>query len=137
MNSLLLIGPAMMAALGVSLLLRFIWAARSRRDLSTTWREPSAANELLYVTAHAALGAGIGLLFWLSWGFTALVEISWWQRGLVFGLMNAVIFSVLPLLIVRSLLRTTPPFFQLLVVETCCTCVAASLACSWAWSQSL
>jgi predicted cobalt transporter CbtA len=127
----------MAAGLGVCLLLRFAWAKRAARDNHETWREATTWNEVLYVSAHAALGGGVGLLFWLSWGFTALVGVSWWQRGIVFGVANALVFTVLPLLIVRSLLPISSAVWRVLLVETLCTYIAASLACSWAWSQAL
>ncbi|MGE0188043.1 MAG: hypothetical protein AB7F79_01840 [Steroidobacteraceae bacterium] len=137
MNPLLLISPGMAAGLGVCLLLRFGWAKLADRTDSGAWRQAGGWNEVLYVSAHAALGGGIGLLFWLSWGFTALVHVSWWQRGLIFGLANALVFSILPLLIVRSLLRTPPFFIRVMLAEALCTCVTVGLVCSWAWSQAL
>jgi hypothetical protein len=121
-NAMLLVSPGMAAGLAISLLLRFYWAAVAARSATPAWRDSTAWNEALYVGSHAALGGGIGLLFWLSWGFTALVQLSWWQRGAIFGLANALVFSALPLLIARSLLRTPSPLLQLLLIETLCTC---------------
>ena len=45
-----------------------------------TWRD------LVEVASHLGAGAGVAALYWLSWGFAALVSLPWWQRGLVFGL---------------------------------------------------
>ena len=137
MNPLILISPGMAAGLAICLILRFYWARCATRSNSGVWREPGARNEIYYVSAHAALGGGIGLLFWLSWGFTALVQLSWWQRGIIFGLANAIVLSALPLLISQSLLRSAQPLSRMILVESISTCIAASLACSWTWSHTL
>ena len=34
---------------------------------------------------HLVCGAGLGLLFWLSWGLAGLVEVPWWARGATFA----------------------------------------------------
>jgi hypothetical protein len=127
----------MTAALGVSLVLRFVWSALGQRSETNLWRDASALNELVYVGAHALLGAGIGLLFWLSWGLSALVQVPWWQRGVVFGVLNATVFGAIPVLIVRSLLAAPKPLLRMLLVEMFLSSLAASLACSWTWSQSM
>jgi hypothetical protein len=118
------------------LILRFVWAAVAGHTQPALWRASSAMNELLYVTSHAAIGAGVGLLFWLSWGFTAMAGWSWWQQGLSFGLLNALVLGMLPLLIVRSLLSCASTVYWLLVSEILLTCAAAGLASSWSWHQA-
>lgn len=136
MSSLLLIASGMAGGMFACLILRFVWAAIAGQALPDLWRTSNAMNELLYVSTHAAIGAGVGLLFWLSWGFTALAGLTWWQQGLGFGLANAVVFGVLPLLIVRSLLSCAPTLYWLLVSEILLTCAAAGLASSWSWQQA-
>jgi len=42
---------------------------------------PQVAQALL----HMFCGALLSLLFWLSWGLAAIVDVSWWVRGLYFG----------------------------------------------------
>jgi hypothetical protein len=135
-NSLLLIASGMSGGLLACLLLRFYWAGVASQGLPERWRASSAMNELLYVVSHAAIGAGVGLLFWLSWGFTALSGLSWWQQGLSFGLMNAIVFGALPLLIVRSLLRCDATVYWLLASEIGVTCTTAGLASSWSWHKA-
>lgn len=136
MNSLLLIASGMAGGLFACLLLRFCWAGVATWGRAEPWRASSALNELLYVVSHAAIGAGVGLLFWLSWGFTALAGLTWWQQGLSFGLMNAAVFGIVPLAIVRSLLRCEAMVYWLLVSEMALTCTAAALASSWSWHKA-
>lgn len=136
MSSLALITSGMAGGMAACLVLRFVWAAAAGRTQLAIWRSSSALNELLYVTTHAAMGAGVGLLFWLSWGFTAIAGWSWWQQGLGFGLLNAVVFGVLPLLIVRSLLSCASTLYWLLISEILLTCATAGLASSWRWHQA-
>jgi hypothetical protein len=135
-NSLLLIAAGMAGALAACLLLRFCWTAVASQTRPELWRVSSAMNELLYVVSHAAIGGGVGLLFWLSWGFTALSGLLWWQQGLGFGLLNALVFGLLPLLIVRSLLRCPAIIYWLLLSEIALTCAAAGLASSWSWHKA-
>lgn len=137
MSSLLLIASGMAGGLCASLVLRFVWATAASRGQSEQWRTSNTVNEMLYVASHAAIGGGIGLLFWLSWGFTALGGLSWWQQGLSFGLANAVIFGIVPLLIVRSLLRCSTTIYWLLTSEILLTCTIAGLASSWSWQRAL
>lgn len=136
MNSLLLIASGMAGGLAACLMLRFCWAAVAGQSRTDLWRASNALNELLYVVSHAAIGAGVGLLFWLSWGFTALAGLTWWQQGVSFGLLNAVVFGALPLLIVRSLLRCDATLYWLLLSELVLTCTLASLASSWSWQKA-
>lgn len=136
MNSLLLIASGMAGGLAACLILRFCWAALASQSRAAVWRPSSAMNELLYVSSHAAVGAGVGLLFWLSWGFTALAGLTWWQQGLSFGLLNAAIFGALPLLIVRSLLQIEGVAYGLLLSELAFTCTLAGLAVSWSWQKA-
>lgn len=136
MNSLALIASGMAGGMAACLVLRFVWAAVAGQTPPALWRTSSSMNELIYVSTHAAIGAGVGLLFWLSWGFTAMSDWSWWQQGLSFGLLNALVFGVLPLLIVGSLLRCASTIYWLLVSEILLTCAAAGLASSWSWQEA-
>jgi hypothetical protein len=136
LNSLLLIASGMAGGLVACLLLRFSWAAIASQNRHAVWRPSSAMNELIYVATHAAIGGGIGLLFWLSWGFTALAGLTWWQQGLSFGLLNALVFGALPLLVVRSVLVCDATLYGLLLSELLLTCTLAGLAVSWSWQKA-
>jgi hypothetical protein len=136
LNSLLLIASGMSGGLAACLILRFCWAAMASQSRATVWRHSGAMNELLYVSSHAAIGAGVGFLFWLSWGFTALAGLTWWQQGLSFGLLNALVFGALPLVVVRSVLRFETALYGVLLSELVLTCTLASLATSWSWQKA-
>jgi hypothetical protein len=136
LNSLLLIASGMAGGLVACLLLRFGWAALANQKRNAVWRPSSAMNELVYVATHAAIGGGIGLLFWLSWGFTALAGMTWWQQGLSFGLLNALVFGALPLLVLRSVLVCEATLYGLLLSELLLTCTLAGLAVSWSWQKA-
>lgn len=136
MNSLLLIASGMAGGLFACFVLRFFWASVAGRTRPDLWRTSNAVNELLYVGSHAVIGGGIGLLFWLSWGFTALAGLTWWQQGLGFGLGNALIFGIVPLIIVRSLMHCAVEIYWLLLCELLLTGAAAGLASSWSWQKA-
>ena len=53
----------------------------SPQDPSGTWSTVAISEALL----HMLCGVGLGVLFWLSWGLAAIVDIAWWMRGLVFA----------------------------------------------------
>lgn len=93
-----------------------------------TWRD------LVEVASHLVLGAGVAALYWLSWGFAALVSLPWWQRGLVFGL--ACWFALaLPVLVATATLARIPRGrASMLVFEWASTCTFAALACARAWA---
>jgi len=101
-------------------------AAEARDKLS--WRD------LVEVGAHLAAGAGIAALYWLSWGFAALVAIPWWERGLAFG-AACWIALVLPVLMTGAVrFRLTPARLGIIAFEWGCTCLFAALACARIWA---
>lgn len=95
-------------------------------SLLPTWKEVIEAG------THVLAGAGIGVLFWLSWGFAAIVTVPWWVRGVAFGGACAVTLAVPSL--VAAALRTgiRPRQAFALLLEWSYTCVSAGLACAWA-----
>jgi hypothetical protein len=94
-------------------------------SLLPTWKEVIEAG------THVLAGAGIGLLFWLSWGFAAIVTVPWWTRGLAFGGACAVTLAV-PSLVAAALRTGIRPRQTLaLLLEWSYTCVVAGLACAW------
>jgi hypothetical protein len=135
--AMLMMSSGMTAGLVVSLAMRFVWAGMARMRWQAQWLDAGVVNELLYITGHCLLGAGLGLVFWLSWGFTALVEMSWWQRGTAFGVIIAVVFGGLPLLLMRSLLRVPAAVALFWLSEVLLLGVTAGLNCSWHWQGAL
>jgi hypothetical protein len=122
-----------LASVLVATLLRSLLAAGKRSvpepaplaSLLPTWKEIAEAG------THVLTGAGIGLLFWLSWGFAAIVTVPWWVRGVAFGGACAVTLAVPAL--VGAVLRTgvRPGQAMVLLLEWSYTCILAGLACAW------
>jgi hypothetical protein len=96
---------------------------------------PSAQDQLLLLLLHLATGIGLGLIFWLSWGFTAIIAVPWWQRGIAFAL---IVWSVacIPTLMQLAMAResswraTASSALQWLTTIT-----AVGLACAWSWQN--
>ena len=100
-------------------------AGASPASLTPTW------TEVLEASTHVFAGAGIGMLFWLSWGFAALVAVPWWVRGLTFGLVCSAAI-VLPMLVATAFrLRMQRRVLGVLLLEWSYTCTMAGLACAW------
>lgn len=90
-------------------------------------------RECLEAGTHLAAGAGIAVLYQLSWGFAALVSIPWWGRGLAFG-MGCWLALVLPLVLASTLkARSGARVLAALASEWLCTCLLAALACAYSW----
>jgi len=88
-------------------------------------------KDLREAATHVFAGAGIGLLFWLSWGFAAIVTVPWWVRGLAFGGTCAVTIAV-PALAGSGLRQgLAPRAIWLQGIEWIYTCLMAGLACAW------
>lgn len=89
------------------------------------------------ILVHMAAGVGLGLLFWLSWGLTAIVDVSWWQRGLIFGgLTWAVLIAPSVISVARAMQIAVVPA-TVLAMRWATTCVIAGLACAWSWERGL
>lgn len=90
-------------------------------------------RELVEVGTHLFAGAGVAALYWLSWGFAALVGLPWWQRGLAFGAACWLALA-LPVLIALTAQAYLPSRrLATLALEWAWTCVLAGLACAWSW----
>lgn len=121
--------------LAASLLLRVIWQWIATAPATNTLSR-AAWSELEYVALHAFWGAGLGLLFWLSWGLTALIGVSWWLRGLAFGLLCSGII-VAPLLLMARLLLNWPWLVALgLLLDALSTSALVGLICAWNWTHA-
>jgi hypothetical protein len=87
------------------------------------------------ILLHLLAGTGLGLLFWLSWGLTAIVNVPWWARGLAFAVLT---WTAMALPAALSMARAAPiPLASVLVIATrwATTCLIAGLACSWGWAK--
>lgn len=135
MDLLLVLLHGALAGLSAGALAGFIAAYIVDGDLNNPlWRKRTLAHELTAVAAHLLTGVVLALLFWLSWGLTAIVGVAWWQRGLTFA---ALAFGalVLPLLAIQALyMRVNARWFAAFAVDGVLTCAMVGLACAWTWS---
>lgn len=100
-------------------------------------RHTYADLSMLEVVLHMLCGIGLGLLFWLSWGLAAIVDVAWWVRGLAFGGLCVVVL-VLPLSVSTLMVQNTP--FAPIAARTArwvTTCLIAGLACAWGWAARM
>jgi hypothetical protein len=99
------------------------------------WREPSLSSQLATLTVYLLVGIGLGLLFWLSWGLTAIVGVPWWLRGSVFALLFWLVCCVpllaMQLLSLRLSWKTTAAF----AVDWLVIFASVGLACAWTWAK--
>ncbi len=124
-----------LASVLVSALLR-PWLGTAQQAGGTESRLPTLKPSWPDVFAagmHMLAGTGIGMLYWLSWGFAAIVAVPWWVRGLIFGATFCAAI-VLPLLLAVGLqLKMRRQLLGALLCEWTCTCILAALACAWSW----
>jgi hypothetical protein len=103
-------------------------------------RRPSVATPPLQVSEallHMMCGTGLGLLFWLSWGLAAVVQVPWWVRGVSFGALCWLALAV-PSTVNFALLRSASAGATFLVASRWgTTCLLAGLACAWSWERAL
>lgn len=92
------------------------------------------ARELGEAALHLFAGAAIAGIYWLSWGFAAVVAVPWWVRGLAFGTACWIAIALPSLATIA--LRTRMHIGNLAVAacEWACTCMFAALACAWLWA---
>jgi hypothetical protein len=84
---------------------------------------------------HMMLGIALGLMFWLSWGFAAIVQVSWWVRGLSFAGVAALLFAPALLNMLASR-RLSAQLLMVFASRWLTTCLLAGLACAWSWEQT-
>jgi hypothetical protein len=100
-------------------------------------RDSYADVPALEVILHMLCGIGLGLMFWLSWGFAAIVDVPWWLRGLCFGGLCAVVL-VLPLTISTLMSRRLAAGpVAVLAARWMTTCLITGLACAWSWARRM
>lgn len=115
-----------------------LWSAVElwRPQLASQWsggRSLSLAGVLL----HFVGGTVLALLFWLSWGLAALVDIAWWERALIFGGLAWMALSM-PAVLTTCLARELPWQASVsLLAQWACTCLLTSFACAWSWEVAL
>lgn len=90
---------------------------------------------------HLVCGTGLGLLFWLSWGLAAIVDVPWWVRGLSFAMLCWVPLSLPAVL--NAWLSAAPErglsakMMAVMASRWATTCLIAGLTCAWSWERSV
>lgn len=107
------------------------------RPPGTTADASLATIQISEALLHMLCGVGLGLMFWLSWGLAAIVDVSWWVRGLSFGGLCWLALAV-PSVVSISLVRGIPLSAATLIASRwATTCLIAGLACAWSWERSV
>ncbi len=139
MELTLLLNAGGLAGLAVGavngLLLPFL--ARWCGVTSEQWRPFTAQSHALLLLLHLVTGIGLGLLFWLSWGLTAIVSVAWWQRGLAFAV---IVWATTCLPFSLGVLATQRWHWRaalLALLEWLYVLCAVGLACAWSWAKSV
>jgi len=133
-------GVAGLVSSAISSVLIFLFAHRQAAKNSTaenlnTEHPLIREQRILMLFAHLALGVALGFVFWISWGFTALVGVAWWQRGIVFALLTYLICAVPLIGALRSTLRTRASLSAAIASQWFLTFLLAGLACAWSWGH--
>lgn len=87
------------------------------------------------VMLHLFAGAGLGGLFWMSWGLAGLVEVPWWQRGLAFGALTGMMIAIPATIAMARARQSTVGLTLIIASRWLTTCVLAGLACAWSWQR--
>jgi hypothetical protein len=83
---------------------------------------------------HMAFGIVLGLVFWLSWGLTAIVQVPWWIRGGAFGGLAAL--ALVPALVNVGLsTRSSMRDLGVIALRWLTTCLVVGLICAWTWQR--
>lgn len=101
---------------------------------------PSSTLTVTDAFLHLICGGGLGLLFWLSWGLAAIVDVPWWVRGVTFAMLCWVPLS-LPA-VVAAWVGAAPErgistkAMSMMASRWAMTCLVAGLTCAWSWENS-
>jgi hypothetical protein len=88
---------------------------------------------------HLICGAGLGLLFWLSWGLAGLVEVPWWVRGVTFASLCWLPIS-LPAVLNAGFSAgrgLSAKMLAAMATRWATTCLIAGLTCAWSWERAV
>lgn len=97
-----------------------------------------AANtrgEVFEALLHLCAGAALGLLFWLSWGLAAVVDVPWWVRGVSFGSLCWLALALPAAASLAIASRASIGSTAATAARWATTCVIAGLSCAWSWDR--
>jgi hypothetical protein len=120
-------GVASVVAQGVS----SPWLQDLRGRTADAWQPDRLWRHAVRASAHIAAAILLGALFWLSWGLAAVINVPWWQRGLIFG---AVCWTTLiaPAFVSLAAMVAIPRAIVIAwLVDWLITCATAGLVCAW------
>lgn len=111
-------------------------------SIVAAWRPRTHTSQLAQldvpeVLVHMMAGVGLGLLFWLSWGLTAIVGVTWQWRGLAFGGLTWLALVAPAIASVTLARQFSMPIFMASAARWLTTCVIVGLACAWSWQRGL
>ncbi len=136
MHPFVFLSAGLTAGLVTSVSLRFLWAQWAARDAEAgVWRRASALGEISYILSHCVLGAGLGWFYWLSWGLAGVVSVTWWQRGLLFGVLLTALFGGGLLMLLRSLFQLPAMVMRCWLIEVALLTTTVGLYCAWQWQS--
>jgi hypothetical protein len=98
---------------------------------------PGVGSQIAQVAVRILAGVGFGLMFWLSWGLTAIVNVPWWHRGILFALLAWAVFA-LPMLLASALAQRVQWRVMIVTaVEWLVTVACVSMTCAWVWIRPM
>jgi hypothetical protein len=109
--------------------------AWSSVDLFRSREGKAGQVDLIEVLLHVVSGVSLAFIYWLSWGFAAVVDVSWWVRGLAFGAACWFTLSLPALAAIAWMHRAMAPVALVHAVRWASTCLVVGLACAWMWER--
>jgi hypothetical protein len=104
------------------------------------WRSPDSRIEVhptvMEMLLHLIAGVALGAMFWLSWGLAAVVDVTWYIRGLAFAGLTFVGACLPALASLMFATRDSKVSSIAMILRWATTCLAVSLTCSWNWSHA-
>jgi hypothetical protein len=100
-------------------------------------RDTYADLPVFEVVLHMLCGIGLGLMFWLSWGFAAIVDVPWWSRGLCFGGLCTVVLVLPPTISTLMARRLEAGVTAAIAARWTTTCLITGMACAWSWARRM
>lgn len=100
-------------------------------------KSAAARLDIPDIALHVASGTGLGLLFWLSWGLAALVDVPWWLRGIAFGALAWVCIGLPAIISLARAKSGAAGATSVVALQWATTCFIVGLACSWSWQRAM